>query len=122
MNYNENQKKALGDIDQVVERLATLDSINSFLFEDVQVEISGQMVTRKRDILTPGEKICLSQERACLREYRDFLLGNLDEKHVRYYIVPLPIEMKLWQCLKLMKSTNWTRKVEQIEVNNPQTL
>ena len=105
-----------GDIENVASRLEMLDSIVSFLFEDIEVNIDGSTVTRKRDILSVGEKICLNQERASLREYRDHLLGKMNLEYVRFYKVSTAIEKKFFDCVITMEAMNWTKKINEIEV------
>lgn len=113
---NETQFQKLGSLDQVVDRLAMLDAIISFLFQEITIVVDGEKLHRKRAILTDGEKICVNQERACLREYRDFLLGQRSEDHVRYYTVSGKIERKFVACIAIMKASDFKRSTDDIEV------
>ena len=88
-------------------RLNFLDTINSFLFEDLPVEIKGVTQYRKRDILSDGEKICISQERASLRDFISHKNGEINEKQVRNYKVSQKIEDKINACVIIIKQTNW---------------
>ena len=120
--YNKIQIQQLGDLDQVVNRLELLDNIITFLFKEIEVTVDGEKVWRKRDIITDGEKICVNQERACLRDYRDFLLGYRSEEDVRFYKVSDIVEKKLQKCISTMKDLKWYRRIEDIEVNDSNTL
>ncbi|MDA6068667.1 hypothetical protein NJT12_03450 [Flavobacterium sp. AC] len=88
-------------------RLEFLDVINSFLFEDIPVLIKDETKYRKRDILTDGEKICLSQERAAIRDFISYKNGEIDKKQVRQYKVSEKIEGKINACVIIIKQTNW---------------
>lgn len=90
-------------------RLDFLDIINSFLFEDVPVKIKGEIQYRKRGILTDGEKICLSQERAAIRDFLSYKKGEIDKKQVRNYKVSDKIEDKINTCVIIIKQTNWLK-------------
>ncbi|WP_167498048.1 hypothetical protein [Flavobacterium resistens] len=92
---------------EVQNRLNFLDVINSFLFEDIPVEIKGVTLYRKRNILTDGEKICISQERASLRDFISHKNGEINEKQVRNYKVSQKIEDKINACVIIIKQTNW---------------
>lgn len=95
---------------EVQQRLNFLDTINSFLFEEIPVEIKGITQYRKRDILTDGEKICISQERASLRDFISHKNGEINEKQVRNYKVSQKIEDKISACVIIIKQTNWLNK------------
>lgn len=88
-------------------RLEFLDIINSFLFEDIPVKINDEIQYRKRDILTDGEKICLSQERGAIRDFISFKKGEIDKTQVRQYKVSEKIEYKINTCVIIIKQTNW---------------
>lgn len=90
-------------------RLDFLDIINSFLFEDIPVKIKNEIQFRKRDILTDGEKICMSQERAALRDFINFKNGEIDKNQVRQYKVSEKIEGKINTCVIIIKQTNWLK-------------
>lgn len=122
MNDKKKLLKELGNLDQVVDRLEALDLIISFLFQEIEVTVDGEKVWRKRDILSDGEKICVNQERACLREYRDFLLGLINESDVRAYKVPESIEKKLKECANLIHELKYKRRINDIEINDPKIL
>lgn len=94
---------------EVQTRLDFLDIINSFLFEDVPIQIKGMTQYRKRDILTDGEKICVSQERASLRDFLSYKRGEINEKQVRNYKVSDKIEEKISTCVIIIKQTNWLK-------------
>lgn len=104
-------------LEAIVERLKVLDNVISFLFEEVPVIIDGQTVMRKRDILTDGEKICVNQERASMREHRDWLFGNMAFKDVRKYRVSQEIENKIQKCLTVIYLTGWEKNVNEIEID-----
>ncbi|SCY94331.1 hypothetical protein [Flavobacterium caeni] len=122
MNDKQKLLKELGTLDQVVDRLEALDLIISFLFQEIEVTVLGEKVWRKRDILTDGEKICVNQERASLREYRDFLLGLINESDVRVYKVPDTIEKKLKECENLIHELKYKRRINDIEIIDPKIL
>ncbi|MRX40379.1 hypothetical protein GJU43_13915 [Flavobacterium sp. LC2016-23] len=88
-------------------RLDFLDIINSFLFEEIPVKIKDETQYRKRDILTDGEKICLSQERASIRDFLAYKHGEIDKNQVRQYQVSEKIELKIKTCVIIIKQTNW---------------
>ncbi|CAD0004416.1 hypothetical protein [Flavobacterium chungangense] len=90
-------------------RLDFLDIINSFLFEDVPVKIKGEIQYRKREILKDGEKICISQERAAIRDFLSYKKGEIDKKQVRNYKVSDKIEDKINTCVIIIKQTNWLK-------------
>jgi len=90
-------------------RLEFLDIINSFLFEEIPVTINDEIQYRKRDILSVGEKICLSQERGALRDFISFKKGEIDKKQVRQYKVSEKIEGKIAACVIIIKQTNWLK-------------
>lgn len=93
-------------------RLDFLDIINSFLFEDIKVMIKDELQYRKRDILTDGEKICLSQERAAIRDFISFKNGEIDKNKVRQYKVSEKIEGKIDACVIIIKQTNWLKTLK----------
>lgn len=105
-------------LEAIVERLKVLDNVISFLYEEIPVIINGKKEMRKRDILTDGEKICVNQERASMREYRDYLFGNMEFKNVRIYRVTPTIEAKIKECLIIIKNTDWTKNINEININN----
>lgn len=90
-------------------RLNFLDIIHSFLFEDIEVIVRNESEFRKREILTIGEKICISQERAALRDFISYNNGEIDEKEVRNYKVSPIIESKIEACVSIIKQTNWLK-------------
>lgn len=90
-------------------RLDFLDIINSFLFEDIPVIIRTETQYRKRDILTDGEKICLSQERAAIRDFLSYKRGEIDKNQVRQYKVSEKIEGKIATCVIIIKQTSWLK-------------
>jgi hypothetical protein len=96
--------------EQAQARLDFLNIINSFLFEDIPVIIRDQTQYRKRDILTDGEKICISQERASLRDFISYKNREIDKHQVRQYRVSEKIEGKIAACVIIIKQTNWLEK------------
>ncbi len=88
-------------------RLDFLNIINSFLFEDVPVKVKNETQYRKRNILTDGEKICVSQERAAIRDFLSYRKGEIDKNQVRQYTVSAKIEEKIDTCVIIIKQTNW---------------
>lgn len=94
-------------------RLDFLDIINSFLFEDIPVTIKDEIQFRKRDILSDGEKICLSQERGAIRDFLSYRRGEIDKNQVRQYKVSEKIEAKIATCVIIIKQTNWLNKLKQ---------
>lgn len=95
--------------EQAQARLDFLNVINSFLFEDIPVIIREETKYRKRDILTDGEKICLSQERASLRDFISYKNREIDKHQVRQYKVSEKIEAKIATCVIIIKQTNWLK-------------
>ncbi len=104
-------------LEYAVERLKLLDNVISFLYEEIPVTIDGNTVMRKRTILTDGEKICVNQERASLREYRDYLFGKMEFKYVRFSNVSPEVEKKIQQCLTIIQNTGWQKKINEIDIN-----
>ncbi|WP_264520360.1 hypothetical protein [Flavobacterium sp. N1994] len=104
-------------LEAVVERLKLLDNVISFLFEEIPVNIDGEIVMRKRDILTDGEKICVNQERASMREYREYIFGNMAFKDVRKYLVSQEIEDKIQKILTVIILTGWEKQINEIDIN-----
>lgn len=88
-------------------RLEFLDIINSFLFEDVPVKINDETQYKKREILTDGEKICVSQERGALRDFLSYKRGEIDKRQVRQYQVSEKVETKIKACVLIIKQTDW---------------
>lgn len=92
---------------EALNRLEFLDIINSFLYEEIPVKINDVTQYRKRDILTDGEKICVSQERGAIRDFLSYKKGEIDKRQVRHYKVSEKIENKIEYCVMIIKETGW---------------
>lgn len=98
-------------LDNVVNRLAVLDTIIAHQFEK-----KNEFDFKNPRLFTNGEITCINQERMSLREFKEYLFRQRKHEDVRFISVSTHIETKIQNCLQLIEDTKWQRNINQIKV------